>query len=76
MPALVAGIHVLDGATKEDVDGRVKPGHDTEYIPLTICYQPSPANASALSMALSSISSDNFLSLTARASCSAPTIIP
>ena len=28
MPALVAGIHVLDNARKEDVDGRVKPGHD------------------------------------------------
>ena len=28
MPALVAGIHVL--ATKEDVDGRDKPGHDAE----------------------------------------------
>jgi len=26
MPALVAGIHVL--AAKEDVDSRVKPGHD------------------------------------------------
>src|SRR5271154_3283063 len=28
MPALVAGIHVLDNAQKEDVDGRAKPGHD------------------------------------------------
>ena len=28
MPALVAGIHVLDNAQKEDVDGRDKPGHD------------------------------------------------
>jgi hypothetical protein len=29
MPALVAGIHVLlSGATKKDVDGRDKPGHD------------------------------------------------
>jgi hypothetical protein len=27
MPGLVPGIHVL-AATKEDVDGRVKPGHD------------------------------------------------
>jgi hypothetical protein len=26
MPALVAGIHAL--ASKKDVDGRVKPGHD------------------------------------------------
>src|ERR1700722_4231074 len=36
----------------------------------------SPANESALSMALSRISSDSFLSLTARASCRVPTIIP
>jgi len=28
MPALVAGIHVLLTAAKEDVDGRDKPGHD------------------------------------------------
>jgi len=28
MPALVAGIHVLDNAWKEDVDGRNKSGHD------------------------------------------------
>ena len=28
MPALVAGIHVFDTACKEDVDGRVEPGHD------------------------------------------------
>ena len=28
MPALVAGIHVLLFCMKEDVDGRVKPGHD------------------------------------------------
>jgi hypothetical protein len=27
MPGLVPGIHVL-AASKEDVDGRVKPGHD------------------------------------------------
>jgi hypothetical protein len=27
MPAIVAGIHVF-GATKKDVDGRDKPGHD------------------------------------------------
>jgi hypothetical protein len=27
MPALVAGIHVLNAINK-DVDGRVKPGHD------------------------------------------------
>ena len=28
MPALVAGIHVLRGATNKDVDGRNKSGHD------------------------------------------------
>ena len=28
MPALVAGIHVFGVALKNDVDGRVKPGHD------------------------------------------------
>jgi hypothetical protein len=28
MPALVAGIHVLNVAPNEDVDGRNKPGHD------------------------------------------------
>ena len=28
MPGLVPGIHVFAVATKEDVDGRVKPGHD------------------------------------------------
>jgi hypothetical protein len=28
MPALVAGIHVLLSSSGEDVDGRVKPGHD------------------------------------------------
>jgi hypothetical protein len=44
-------------------------------IALSLAYA-SPARASAPSMALSSISSENFLSLTARASCSAPTIIP
>jgi hypothetical protein len=30
MPALVAGIHVfLPGLSKQDVDGRDKPGHDS-----------------------------------------------
>ena len=29
MPGLVPGIHVLSQA-KQDVDGRVKPGHDAE----------------------------------------------
>jgi hypothetical protein len=28
MPALVAGIHVLNAATNKDVDGRNKSGHD------------------------------------------------
>jgi hypothetical protein len=28
MPALVAGIHVLNNMRGQDVDGRVKPGHD------------------------------------------------
>jgi hypothetical protein len=28
MPALVAGIHVLEAATNKDVDGRNKSGHD------------------------------------------------
>jgi hypothetical protein len=30
MPGLVPGIHVFDGNSKEDVDGRAKPGHDGE----------------------------------------------
>jgi hypothetical protein len=31
MPALVAGIHVfLTGFQRKDVDGRDKPGHDSE----------------------------------------------
>jgi hypothetical protein len=30
MPALVAGIHVFDALSKEDVDGQDKPGHDEE----------------------------------------------
>jgi hypothetical protein len=28
MPDLVPGIHILNGVSKKDVDGRVKPGHD------------------------------------------------
>jgi hypothetical protein len=28
MPALVAGIHVLQRRSEKDVDGRDKPGHD------------------------------------------------
>jgi hypothetical protein len=28
MPALVAGIHILDVEQKQDVDGRDRPGHD------------------------------------------------
>jgi hypothetical protein len=30
MPGLVPGIHVLEGAPRQDVDGRDKPGHDEE----------------------------------------------
>ena len=29
MPGLVPGIHVFMAANKKDVDGRVKPGHDS-----------------------------------------------
>lgn len=29
MPALVAGIHVFEHLRNEDVDGRDKPGHDS-----------------------------------------------
>jgi hypothetical protein len=28
MPGLVPGIHALTASQREDVDGRVKPGHD------------------------------------------------
>jgi hypothetical protein len=28
MPGLVPGIHVFQQCSKQDVDGRVKPGHD------------------------------------------------
>jgi hypothetical protein len=28
MPGLVPGIHVFDALTRQDVDGRDKPGHD------------------------------------------------
>ena len=31
MPALVAGIHVFFDDMRQDVDGRVKPGHDELY---------------------------------------------
>jgi hypothetical protein len=34
MPALVAGIHVLNMRRIKDVDGRVEPGHDVEGAPL------------------------------------------
>jgi len=34
MPALVAGIHVLFAAPKEDLDGRTKSGHDGPIHPL------------------------------------------
>jgi hypothetical protein len=32
MPGLVPGIHVLLSVAK-DVDGRVKPGHDEDWVP-------------------------------------------
>jgi len=32
MPGLVPGIHVFTTNRKKDVDGRVKPGHDGEYL--------------------------------------------
>jgi hypothetical protein len=31
MPGFMPGIHVLTGVRNKDVDGRDKPGHDTEY---------------------------------------------
>jgi hypothetical protein len=31
MPALVAGIHVLDNGVEQDVDGRDKPGRDDRW---------------------------------------------
>jgi hypothetical protein len=31
MPGLVPGIHIFVSASKEDVDGRDKPGHDDEW---------------------------------------------
>jgi hypothetical protein len=48
MPALVAGIHALNIATKEDVDGRDKPGHDdllAEFFSVALFY-PSSATLS------------------------------
>jgi hypothetical protein len=33
MPGLVLGIHVL-AAAKKDVDGRDKPGHDEQLVPV------------------------------------------
>ena len=35
MPALVAGIHVLQRRWKQDVDGRDEPGHDSKCSKLT-----------------------------------------
>ena len=32
MPALVAGIHVLNVWSNKDVDGRDKPGHDESFV--------------------------------------------
>jgi hypothetical protein len=31
MPGLDPGIHVFVSASREDVDGRAKPGHDYEW---------------------------------------------
>lgn len=36
MPALVAGIHALLDDWQQDVDGRVKPGHDVEGVVTSI----------------------------------------
>jgi hypothetical protein len=33
MPALVAGIHVLNPERNKDVDGRNKSGHDQHVVP-------------------------------------------
>ncbi|MGN6118003.1 MAG: hypothetical protein ACTHN2_21055, partial [Nitrobacter sp.] len=32
MPGLVPGIHVLQHLCEKGVDGRVKPGHDEDYV--------------------------------------------
>jgi hypothetical protein len=32
MPGLDPGIHVLPSPQQEDVDGRVKPGHDEKHM--------------------------------------------
>jgi hypothetical protein len=37
MPALVAGIHVLKSASRKDVDGRNKSGHD-EHVDQVITF--------------------------------------
>ena len=41
MPALVAGIHVLNAAPNKDVDGRNKSGHDESA---DVLYLPAPAD--------------------------------
>ena len=41
MPALVAGIHVLNATPNEDVDGRNKSGHDNSA---DVLYLPAPAD--------------------------------
>ena len=33
MPGLMPGIHVFRGRCAQDVDGRVKPGHDERLMP-------------------------------------------
>ena len=42
MPGLVPGIHVFAAYTKEDVDGRDKPGHDG------LCGWPEPYTTSSI----------------------------
>ena len=43
MPGLGPGIHVFVPTCKEDVDGRVKPGHDESKIPLAEGRKHAPA---------------------------------
>jgi len=37
MPALVAGIHVLDSVIEKTLDGRNKSGHDVAIHPCLVC---------------------------------------
>jgi len=49
MPALVAGIHVLQLNLRKDVDGRDKPGHDEPWA------SHSPSSFLAFSPAIAAI---------------------